>query len=119
MLPTAKLRNITFDLQLDHDVDVHFDLDIMNSILRNLLINAEKFSRPNSTIIVQLLDEGDEVTVKVIDTGIGMDKEKQEMLMSRFSSNDQFGNTILAGKGLGLWIVYYFETLNHGIFSLF
>ncbi len=116
LLPTAKLRNITFDLQLDHDVDVHFDLDIMNSILRNLLINAEKFSRPNSTIIVQLLDEGDEVTVKVIDTGIGMDKEKQEMLMSRFSSNDQFGNTILAGKGLGLWIVYYFVTLNHGIF---
>lgn len=116
LLPTAKLRNITFDLQLSDNVDIMFDLDIMNSILRNLLINAEKFSRPDSSIIVKLLDSPDEVTVEIIDTGVGMNKEVQDRLRHRFTENVDFGSTSMAGKGLGLWIVYYFVTLNHGLF---
>lgn len=116
ILPTAKLRNITFELHLDDNVDIMFDLDIMNSILRNLLINAEKFSRPDSTIIVKLLDGSDEVTVEVIDTGVGMSAEVQDRLRLRFSDNADFSASSTAGKGLGLWIVYYFVTLNHGLF---
>lgn len=116
LLPTAKLRNIEFDLQLDQDVEVQFDLDIMNSILRNLLINAEKFSNPNSTIVVKLMNSTDEVTVEVIDSGKGMTKEVQEKLRSRFVLHQGFEANSVAGKGLGLWIVYYFVQMNHGIF---
>ncbi|MCI0920528.1 hybrid sensor histidine kinase/response regulator [Sphingobacterium rhinopitheci] len=114
--PTAKLRNITFDLQLDQDVDIFFDLDVMNSILRNLLINAEKFSRPNSSIVVKLKDSSNEITVEVIDSGIGMTKDVQEKLRNRFTAKEDFASTSIAGKGLGLWIVYYFVNLNHGLF---
>lgn len=116
VIPTAKLKNITFDLQLDKDVDVFFDLDIMNSILRNLLMNAEKFSRPNSSIVVKLIDNKDEVIVEVIDTGIGMTDEVQQTLKDRFANHDAFNDSKMAGKGLGLWIVYYFVNLNHGLF---
>lgn len=114
--PTAKLRNIKFDLQLDRDVDIQFDLDVMNSILRNLLINAEKFSHPNSSIVVKLTDAPEEVTVEVIDTGKGMTQEVKEKLKKRFVLHQGFESTSVAGKGLGLWIVYYFVQLNHGIF---
>jgi len=116
VMPTAKLRNIKFDLQLDRNVDMHFDLDIMNSILRNLLINAEKFSHSGSSIIVKLTDSVDEVTVEVIDTGKGMNQEMQEKLHRRFTTSHNFETSSVAGKGLGLWIVYYFVHLNHGLF---
>lgn len=116
LVPTAKIRNISFDLQLDQDVEVYFDLDVMNSILRNLLINAEKFSRPDSSIVVKLVDSSNEITVEVIDSGIGMTKEVQEKLRNRFMDKEDFASTSIAGKGLGLWIVYYFVNLNHGLF---
>lgn len=116
LLPTAKLRNITFELDLDREVTVMFDLDIMNSILRNLLLNAEKFSRPDSSIKVKLQEFGDEVNVEVTDSGIGMSPEMLVGLRERFASNENFDSTSVAGKGLGLWIVYYFVKLNNGLF---
>lgn len=116
LAPTAKLRNITFDLQLDPNVEILFDLDVMNSILRNLLINAEKFSNPDSSIVIRLLDSPTEIMIEVIDSGMGMNQEVQQKLRDRFTGDEDFASTSLAGKGLGLWIVYYFVNLNHGLF---
>jgi len=116
LAPTAKLRNITFDLQLDPNVEILFDLDVMNSILRNLLINAEKFSNPDSSIVIRLLDSPTEIMIEVVDSGMGMNQEVQQKLRDRFTGDEDFASTSLAGKGLGLWIVYYFVNLNHGLF---
>lgn len=116
LMPTAKLKNITFDLQLDKDVTVFFDLDIMNSILRNLLFNAEKFSHPDSTITIKLKDQFDDVVVEVIDRGVGMTEEVQNSLRERYNNKSDLAGSSMSGKGLGLWIVYYFVSINHGLF---
>lgn len=117
LLPTAKLKQITFEMQLEEDVDIYFDMDIMKSVLRNLLINAVKFSHPSSSILLRLYEENGYAVFEVIDYGIGMSKEAQEQLRLRIHGNAHPGTGKEEGTGLGLWIVQHFITQHQGEFN--
>ncbi|WP_312185122.1 hybrid sensor histidine kinase/response regulator, partial [Sphingobacterium sp.] len=62
--PTAKLKNIDIQLVLQTELQIFFDADIMKSILRNLLINAVKFSHEASIIKLNLYREGNNAVVE-------------------------------------------------------
>ena len=116
LLPTAKLKGISFDLQLAESAKIYFDVDIMKSILRNLLINAIKFSHPHAKIILNLRQEDDMVVFEVTDFGVGMSEETQELIRQRIYKNNGIGTIREEGTGLGLWIVQYFIQANQGEF---
>lgn len=116
LLPTAKLKNITFDLELADRVSVYFDVDIMKSILRNLLINAVKYSNPDSNILVRLWEEEEMAVVEVKDYGVGMSRQIQEQIKQRLLVNSITGTLKEEGTGLGLWIVQHFIKGNGGEF---
>ncbi len=118
LLPTAKLKNISIDLDLQDGLEIFFDVDIMKSILRNLLINAVKFSHSDSMILLRLSRDEEWAVVEVIDTGIGMGVKVQEHLYQQVFTQDTIAVTPMRekGKGLGLWVVYHFITSNGGKF---
>lgn len=116
LLPTAKLKNISLDLELQNRLEVFFDVDIMKSILRNLLINAVKFSHNDSNITLRLYQDQEWAVVEIIDTGIGMSQEVQEQLHQQVSRQDAVTPMREKGKGLGLWVVYHFIHNNDGEF---
>lgn len=104
--PLAEKKNIDLRSQLEPDIPaLRQDITKLQQILQNLLSNAIKFTPEGGR--VQLKAEADTkyVTISVIDTGVGVAKEEQELVFQKFR---QSGNSLTrehAGTGLGLSIV--------------
>lgn len=116
LYPSAKLKKIGFDLKLDPVALVSVDIDMMKSVLRNLINNAIKFSHPNSTISVSLKTTESEAIVEVCDQGCGISAENQKKLLARISCFTTSGTDGEEGSGLGLLISHQFVELHQGTF---
>jgi two-component system, sensor histidine kinase and response regulator len=113
---SAKLKKIRFNLTFEPIVPVSIDIDIMKTVLRNLIANAIKFSYPNSTITISLKATEHEAIVEVRDEGCGISAENQKKLLSRISRFTTMGTSGEEGTGLGLLISYQFIELHQGTF---
>ena len=78
----------------------------------NLIDNAIKFSKPNGKITIDVKEEIDEIVVKIKDNGMGMSKEEQERIFTRFYQIDKSHSQ--EGSGLGLSIVKSIIDLSGG-----
>lgn len=81
---------------------VHADLAMIERVLTNLLDNAIRHSPPGTDIQVRLGSAGQEVEVRVSDTGPGIPAELRAGLFTRASALSQHRRD---GGGLGLVIV--------------
>jgi signal transduction histidine kinase/ligand-binding sensor domain-containing protein/DNA-binding response OmpR family regulator len=120
----AEKNNIAFSFasSVDH-LYTEFDFDKIERILFNLLSNAFKFTPEHGKVGVEL--NASKITVEetlleinVIDTGIGIPKEKQEKIFERFFQNDVPGNMVNQGSGIGLAITKEFVKLHNGYITL-
>lgn len=71
-------------------------------IVENLIENAVKFSIPDGTVAVAVLQRGNEVAVRVRDDGIGMTPEVVARLGELFFQADSGGGRRFEGMGAGL-----------------
>ncbi len=110
--PLAERKNI--DLEVDCDPDLpplRQDQARVQQILGNLLSNAIKFTPEGGRVTVAAAREGDELAVRVIDTGVGIAEEDQQVIFEKFRQGTMSVPTgdIMAreysGSGLGLSIV--------------
>jgi two-component system sensor histidine kinase/response regulator len=86
---------------------------MLNILLRNLLNNAIKFTRPGGEIVIKAVRQGNEAVISVQDNGIGIPEEQQQEI---FSSNARstFGTNNEKGIGLGLRMCKEFIDYQHG-----
>lgn len=89
------------------------DADLLSQVWMNLLVNAIKFTPGNGTISV-CLEAGDSITVKIIDTGMGISPDDQIHIFERFYKVDKARDRSLGGNGLGLSIVKRIIELHDG-----
>jgi signal transduction histidine kinase len=82
---------------------VHADKLRLKQVLLNLIGNAVKFTSTGMITIKASL-EGDFIRFGVIDMGIGVPKEKQELIFRQFQQVDMSGTRSYGGVGLGLAI---------------
>jgi signal transduction histidine kinase/DNA-binding response OmpR family regulator len=117
-LSERKHINFAFEPGVDK-LYVLFDRDKIERILFNLLSNAFKFTLEGETITL-VLQEGDSdverkwVSIKVIDTGIGIPEDKRERIFERFFQNTSTGAVLNQGTGIGLSITKEFVRLHGG-----
>ena len=71
----------------------------------NLIDNAVKYSEPGRELELQAEARGDEVILRVIDHGCGIDREHLSRLFERFYRVDKARSRDMGGTGLGLAIV--------------
>jgi signal transduction histidine kinase/ligand-binding sensor domain-containing protein/DNA-binding response OmpR family regulator len=95
-----------------------FDHDKVEKILFNLLSNAFKFTMANGEISV-ILDVQDTepnsiLTLRVVDTGIGIPPEKHDLIFERFFQNDLPNSVMNQGSGIGLAITKEFVRIHGG-----
>ena len=86
---------------------INSDREKIFAILTNLVKNATKFTKEGSIEIGYNLVETDNypsLQFFVKDTGIGIPKNKQEVIFERFAQVDVFDKKALQGAGLGLSI---------------
>ena len=81
----------------------YMDRDRMEQVIRNLLINAIKFSPPKAEILISLKYDEDKVLFSISDEGPGIEEENIENIFMPFFYSSESKNS-LHGSGLGLAI---------------
>jgi signal transduction histidine kinase len=84
---------------------VNIDKNMINTVLRNLINNAIKFTPNNGKITLNCAMEGSLIHLQVTDSGIGMSAAKCESLFNSITTkNSTLGTAGEKGTGLGLLI---------------
>lgn len=89
------------------------DEDRIQQIIFNLLGNALKFTSEGS-INISAVNEGDFVAVSVVDTGIGIPKDKLSTIFNAFEQLDSSLSRRYGGTGIGLSITKHLVELQGG-----
>lgn len=110
----ADKKRIKFHNKSDPDHFVRSDLDMVRLIIRNLIMNAMKFSFEEGTITIQSKRVDSEIIVSVIDNGVGMSKEESEKLFGKVYTDSKTGTSNEEGTGLGLMLCKEFIEMNNG-----
>ncbi len=109
--PQVKQKNVTFTITLPPSIpQLWFDQRRIAQVLNNLLSNSIKFTPDGGIITISAKQESDAVSITVSDTGIGIPKEKQGELFSRYFQITYPGfagvpSRFPLGTGLGLFFV--------------
>ena len=114
MNSVAEVKHIKL-IRTDHEsFFVYVDIEMIKSILRNLISNAVKFSNPDSEIKVGIKAEDGKVIVSVTDSGKGIKKEDQHKLLKDTTHFTTYGTNSEEGSGLGLLLCRDFARKNGG-----
>ncbi|WP_368031242.1 sensor histidine kinase [Arcobacter sp. s6] len=104
MTPLANEKNLLLGFNcLLKDVVLLSDSHRIKQILKNLLSNAIKFTSKGAVNIF-LEENANDITIKVIDEGIGIAKDKLNHIFERFKQADGSTTRKYGGTGLGLAI---------------
>ncbi len=87
------------------------DTELLNTLLRNLVSNAVKFTPANGHITVYLTREGGKIHGSVTDTGVGIESAALEHILTRDTHYTTPGTAGEKGTGLGLLLCK--ELLEH------
>ena len=94
-----------FDIQIDEKTPhILADKDKFQQIMTNLIENAAKYGDENSTITVKTSYSEENVSIKVINKGIEIEKDDYEKIFTKFSRVDNPLTRKVQGSGLGLYI---------------
>ncbi len=96
----------------DMDIKVEWDAIRMRQAITNLLANAKKFTKKGFVEITCDQDQESGFAINIKDSGIGIPKEKVELIFDKFSRVEDEHHHI-PGLGLGLSIVKEI-VINHG-----
>ena len=96
-------RSILIENHLDSTIPAFaFDPSRIGQVLTNLISNAIKYSQPHTTVDIYSRKKGNFVEIEVKDHGVGIEKEKLELLFKPFSQANL--SKRIKGTGLGLYI---------------
>jgi PAS domain S-box-containing protein len=111
----AEAKNIKLINKIPNDISLFADNYMLNTILRNLVSNALKFTPSGGKIIFSCeIVTGNKVKISISDTGVGIEEEvlsKMFRIDSKYSSKGTEGEK---GTGLGLLLCRDFVEQHHG-----
>jgi signal transduction histidine kinase/uncharacterized protein HemY len=107
-------KNIKVDTNVDHDLTVFADLNMLNTILRNIVSNAIKFTPRDGSIIITAENENDKIKLTVTDNGVGIEPENLQKLFRIETKFKTKGTDNESGTGLGLILCKEFIEKHNG-----
>lgn len=113
--PFADRKNISFTLKTSSDeVVVYVDKEKFDKILTNIFSNAFKFTPEFGKIDVSISEEKKLAVITIVDTGIGISKEKADRIFDRFYQADSSSTREQEGTGIGLSLAKELVELHKG-----
>lgn len=94
--------------------NVWFDREKMDSILKNILSNALKYTPEHGKVSISVTNNKDSWMLVVKDTGIGIPHKEQGMMFKLHFRASNAINSIVSGSGIGLVLVGKFVELHGG-----
>lgn len=110
---SAKNKQLTFKKEIKGVVNGYADKIMMETIYRNLISNAIKFSNAGNTITIGLLAEDGMIRFWVGDEGIGMTEEEIRKVEHNGGITRR-GTANEKGAGMGLTLVREFTKIHNG-----
>ena len=95
-------KEIILYSEAKEDMNIFADKNMLNTVLRNLISNAIKFTHRGGSVNVKAVISGNEVTISVKDTGIGISVDNIDKLFRIDSKCTRPGTDKEQGTGLGL-----------------
>ncbi len=98
----AEGKSIHLKSVCEEETTVYADSNMLQTILRNLLVNAIKFTPVRGEISVEVIPGSDETTFRIQDNGVGMSEDKVLSLFRIEEVKSTRGTNAEKGTGLGL-----------------
>lgn len=110
----AKEKGIQLQVDVEEKVMFYADQQKIKQVLLNLLTNAISYTSTGGDVSIHLFHEDNIVTIKIKDTGIGIEERRIPRLFERFYRVDKARSRDTGGTGLGLAIVKHIVELHEG-----
>ena len=107
-------KNLIFEQKVPEGLMVFADMNMLKTVLRNLISNAIKFSFEGGTIKISAEENNDLVIISISDTGVGISEENLKKLFDLKQHITTYGTNNEAGSGLGLNLCADFINNNNG-----
>lgn len=112
--PAATAKNVRLEYIVPEDLKVIADKEMLKAILRNLISNAIKFTKPGGLVKVTAFRDQGGVIISVADSGIGIKPQQQESIFDISKIVSTSGTKGERGSGLGLILCKEFVEIHHG-----
>ncbi len=110
----ARIKGISLTYIQTDQVEVYADINMLKTILLNLISNAVKFTNSNGEITLSAKQSGDNIEITVSDNGIGMSEQVIQNLFKIDESLIATGTANEKGSGLGLMLCKEFVEKHGG-----
>ena len=114
MRSKAEKKNITLEVSLSECQFLSLDKFMINTVLRNIIANAIKFTPKSGLISINLEEKESSIEVSVKDNGVGIDEENISRLFKTTEKFSTQGTEQEEGAGLGLILSKEFIDLHKG-----
>ncbi len=112
--PQAEKKKLRVAMSCELTGTAHVDPRLVRQVVVNLLSNAVKFTPEDGRIEASARFEGNDLIVRVTDTGIGIAEDDQEKIFHEFFQADGSYARRYQGTGLGLALVRRMMSLHGG-----
>jgi signal transduction histidine kinase len=114
----AQQKQITLRNVVPIEVSVYADANMIQTVIRNLLSNALKFTNPGGNIEVSAQQNNQEVEILISDTGMGISEDRIPNLFQVDIRSSTRGTDGEQGTGLGLPLCKDLVEKNGGILNV-
>lgn len=114
----AEDKGVRINVNLETDLLIMADENHFSMVLRNVVLNAIKFTPRGGRITISSMKYGNKVSVVVDDTGVGIPVKRVEEFMNNGSLSSTIGTGQEKGMGLGLVICRDLVRANKGRMDL-
>ncbi len=115
---SAREKEIDLLDKTEGDVIVYGDINMTDTVLRNLISNALKYSHPGGKVVVSAMEKNGFIELSVSDTGVGVSKQDQLKLFRSDMLHSTYGTKDEKGSGLGLLLCREFISRQGGTLSI-
>lgn len=112
--PLAESKMVTLELKECPDVSIQADYNMLHFVVRNLIHNAIKFSKPNGEVAMHVRASTSHCIIEVSDKGVGISSDRLKTIFDSGSRNKTPGTMQEQGTGLGLILCKEFVSRHGG-----
>ncbi|WP_137654530.1 sensor histidine kinase [Bifidobacterium moukalabense] len=116
----AALRGIAINVNGDESLEINGEAEQIQTALAKLVENAIAYSPDGASVnmTAKPSEDGERVTIRVLDHGVGIDAKEQGRVFERFYRGGNQNGHSEDGIGLGLAIVKHVALTHHGSASV-
>lgn len=110
----AAKKQIEITNLVNENHSANFDLNLISTVVRNLLTNAIKFTPIHGKITIDAKEEEAYHSVSITDTGVGISVEQIDRIFDKTSYETTIGTELEKGSGIGIKLCQEFIEMHKG-----